>query len=228
MRVGVTPLLTRYARTTSARAWESRRFVAAEPVPSVYPAISIRIAGFATNDCATMLSTVKDSSCSTARPGSNVTPRRMTGVRSGVNRITQPFASTRLPGGVPGHLSRSSGTPSPSESLKRGHPVLSTSVPGGVLGHLSIPSGTPSLSESSGHRSEEHTSELQSQSNLVCRLLLEKKKKTILIRDISELLRTWPHPSFVSRLLLAWSSARVYILKLRQWHRLIFSLYSSG
>src|SRR2546430_12911809 len=35
-------------------------------------------------------------------------------------------------------------------------------------------------------RSEEHTSELQSQSNLVCRLLLEKKKKnknTIIIVD---------------------------------------------
>src|SRR3989475_5792929 len=30
-------------------------------------------------------------------------------------------------------------------------------------------------------RSEEHTSELQSQSNLVCRLLLEKKKKQLLI-----------------------------------------------
>src|SRR2546427_2578666 len=29
------------------------------------------------------------------------------------------------------------------------------------------------------YRSEEHTSELQSQSNLVCRLLLEKKKKKI-------------------------------------------------
>src|SRR2546430_4368585 len=29
------------------------------------------------------------------------------------------------------------------------------------------------------NRSEEHTSELQSQSNLVCRLLLEKKKKKI-------------------------------------------------
>src|SRR2546430_13253257 len=29
------------------------------------------------------------------------------------------------------------------------------------------------------HRSEEHTSELQSQSNLVCRLLLEKKKNII-------------------------------------------------
>src|SRR2546427_9439530 len=35
-----------------------------------------------------------------------------------------------------------------------------------------------SKSKSSGeeHRSEEHTSELQSQSNIVCRLLLEKKK----------------------------------------------------
>src|SRR2546430_12060429 len=30
-------------------------------------------------------------------------------------------------------------------------------------------------------RSEEHTSELQSQSNLVCRLLLEKKKTTLSI-----------------------------------------------
>src|SRR2546427_7796151 len=30
------------------------------------------------------------------------------------------------------------------------------------------------------YRSEEHTSELQSQSNLVCRLLLEKKKRTVL------------------------------------------------
>src|SRR2546430_8343198 len=31
--------------------------------------------------------------------------------------------------------------------------------------------------ERKGPRSEEHTSELQSQSNLVCRLLLEKKKR---------------------------------------------------
>src|SRR2546430_6812167 len=31
-------------------------------------------------------------------------------------------------------------------------------------------------------RSEEHTSELQSQSNLVCRLLLEKKKKQIKLK----------------------------------------------
>src|SRR5256885_3920863 len=32
-------------------------------------------------------------------------------------------------------------------------------------------------------RSEEHTSELQSPCNLVCRLLLEKKKKTIVVID---------------------------------------------
>src|SRR2546430_11988311 len=34
-------------------------------------------------------------------------------------------------------------------------------------------------------RSEEHTSELQSQSNLVCRLLLEKKKKETSITRVS-------------------------------------------
>src|SRR5256885_2984731 len=38
----------------------------------------------------------------------------------------------------------------------------------------------------SGHlRSEEHTSELQSPCNLVCRLLLEKKKNTLLIYALS-------------------------------------------
>src|SRR5688572_31698281 len=35
------------------------------------------------------------------------------------------------------------------------------------------------LFDGSTARSEEHTSELQSQSNLVCRLLLEKKKKEL-------------------------------------------------
>src|SRR2546430_9304608 len=43
-------------------------------------------------------------------------------------------------------------------------------------------SGASSLAEALrlAARSEEHTSELQSQSNLVCRLLLEKKKNNIL------------------------------------------------
>src|SRR3989475_6814019 len=38
--------------------------------------------------------------------------------------------------------------------------------------------GVPGVELLRALRSEEHTSELQSQSNLVCRLLLEKKKKT--------------------------------------------------
>src|SRR2546430_12946168 len=41
------------------------------------------------------------------------------------------------------------------------------------------PAGSPAQERHvQAARSEEHTSELQSQSNLVCRLLLEKKKKT--------------------------------------------------
>src|SRR2546429_953458 len=35
------------------------------------------------------------------------------------------------------------------------------------------------------HRSEEHTSELQSRLHLVCRLLLEKKKKNLHVRTMS-------------------------------------------
>ena len=37
----------------------------------------------------------------------------------------------------------------------------------------------------SNHRSEEHTSELQSPDHLVCRLLLEKKKKTTSFSSLS-------------------------------------------
>src|SRR2546421_1192827 len=36
-------------------------------------------------------------------------------------------------------------------------------------------------------RSEEHTSELQSRSDLVCRLLLEKKKKTSELQSLSDI-----------------------------------------
>src|SRR2546430_10100456 len=43
---------------------------------------------------------------------------------------------------------------------------------------------------SAGARSEEHTSELQSQSNLVCRLLLEKKKKRQQVRIIEPVIDT--------------------------------------
>src|SRR3989475_6197753 len=47
----------------------------------------------------------------------------------------------------------------------------------GADDYLSKPFTVPQLLAAVNARSEEHTSELQSQSNLVCRLLLEKKKK---------------------------------------------------
>src|SRR2546430_11197522 len=55
-------------------------------------------------------------------------------------------------------------------------------------------------------RSEEHTSELQSQSNLVCRLLLEKKKKQK--RRVQDGLSPPESPTDVEPLLLAKSTCR--------------------
>src|SRR2546430_4808372 len=53
---------------------------------------------------------------------------------------------------------------------------------------MSSASSSPmeNLRNPSGMRSEEHTSELQSQSNLVCRLLLEKKKQHRAIDDVPD------------------------------------------
>src|SRR5205085_9658179 len=50
--------------------------------------------------------------------------------------------------------------------------VYSSQFYGSPVNPVTFPNFYPSYP-----RSEEHTSELQSQSNLVCRLLLEKKKK---------------------------------------------------
>src|SRR5258706_10381108 len=66
-------------------------------------------------------------------------------------------------------------------------PELQTSYSGGCKDGKAEGSGTARGSavyagefhEGRKHRSEEHTSELQSLTNLVCRLLLEKKKKII-------------------------------------------------
>src|SRR5882762_795018 len=56
--------------------------------------------------------------------------------------------------------------------------------------------GAPAPTTGPGRRSEEHTSELQSHLNLVCRLLLEKKKKTYytlfhLKKDIKKISLMW-------------------------------------
>src|SRR5213594_2822483 len=150
MRWGATPLLARYACTAAARACDSRVLVAADPVLSVCPEISILMSGFATSEAATISRIVYESGFNAERPVSNVTPRSTTGVLASVKRIGQPAASTRVPAAVPGHLSLVSSTPSPSLSDARWQPAVSTSVPAGVLGHLSRPSGTPSLSLSTG------------------------------------------------------------------------------
>src|SRR2546430_13351451 len=54
-----------------------------------------------------------------------------------------------------------------------------TSVRSRVSRSAASPSQAPDKKASPITRSEEHTSELQSQSNLVCRLLLEKKKQNL-------------------------------------------------
>src|SRR5690349_24256469 len=54
----------------------------------------------------------------------------------------------------------------------------------GVIDDPANPPTPEHLDEPKLDRSEEHTSELQSRRDLVCRLLLEKKKKTVLILDL--------------------------------------------
>src|SRR5438034_4625115 len=54
--------------------------------------------------------------------------------------------------------------------------TCSTRTPPAMLGRPLRPSRTYGTRRRSHDRSEEHTSELQSHSDLVCRLLLEKKK----------------------------------------------------
>src|SRR5688572_31662711 len=61
---------------------------------------------------------------------------------------------------------------------------ISLSVLTGPASGPSQATSAPGMRDSTSKgptRSEEHTSELQSQSNLVCRLLLEKKKQKIII-----------------------------------------------
>src|SRR5438067_7256276 len=65
-------------------------------------------------------------------------------------------------------------TPACSRSIRCSTP----GIPLGILEKSPRPSSFWSLKQN-GQRSEEHTSELQSRFDLVCRLLLEKKKKLI-------------------------------------------------
>src|SRR2546427_2220884 len=79
--------------------------------------------------------------------------------------IRRPPRSTLFPYTT---LFRSTCPPWPLSSSSRRTPARATQAPSSVHSAITVAGDS---------RSEEHTSELQSQSNLVCRLLLEKKKK---------------------------------------------------
>src|SRR2546430_9175354 len=68
-----------------------------------------------------------------------------------------------------------------------------------ILRHSSQPSLFGLILRIWSTRSEEHTSELQSQSNLVCRLLLEKKKKKASPQPHVRKGSTASHTAFVVR-----------------------------
>src|SRR5256885_6963129 len=64
-----------------------------------------------------------------------------------------------------------------SDLPRRVHPAAARAARGEWRGRDRRRAGGPRSARERARRSEEHTSELQSPCNLVCRLLLEKKKK---------------------------------------------------
>src|SRR3712207_7759277 len=92
--------------------------------------------------------------------------------RSTLFPYTTLFRSQHVAGAAP---------PGGGEGLLLGHRDLGPARRGRRLGHRDdvvgeVPAAVGDRDR--GERSEEHTSELQSRQYLVCRLLLEKKKKT--------------------------------------------------
>src|SRR5438046_8508256 len=93
------------------------------------------------------------------------------------------------------HVRRFAGHPDPRslrtihrlQTWQPDHPAASTTASNARTCSASNPGLTIRLRCRTRARSEEHTSELQSLTNLVCRLLLEKKKK---INKISPTLKT--------------------------------------
>src|SRR2546430_13684698 len=83
-------------------------------------------------------------------------------------------------------------------SCFEGHLYRSRRLDGAVIGTVLIDQLDLCVADFDQDRSEEHTSELQSQSNLVCRLLLEKKKS----------MQPWTADSFLPSCAARYSSWR--------------------
>src|SRR2546427_4722917 len=108
-----------------------------------------------------------------ARLRGRLQPQRNCGACAGAAWYGQGLGSTRTACPERVHAMSGDTHPNPSGSTDDGSPDdLQMQAGEYVLGTLNA-----AQRRSIESRSEEHTSELQSQSNLVCRLLLEKKKK---------------------------------------------------
>src|SRR5690625_6249680 len=94
----------------------------------------------------------------------------MTSQRNHLGRTTLAMAGFALGAGLSLSVSAEDLPPSIQTLVEMGYPAPQE----GDLVH--IPPTMADLEASDMHRSEEHTSELQSRGQLVCRLLLEKKK----------------------------------------------------
>src|SRR5438034_8533967 len=89
---------------------------------------------------------------------------------------TTLFRSRRLRPTQPGFTPSASASPAGARVRVAGSAGKSREIHPSRLAAASAPAPVVKRAVASG-RSEEHTSELQSHSDLVCRLLLEKKKK---------------------------------------------------
>src|SRR2546427_8683990 len=157
-----------------------------------------------------------------AKPSRNCTPgmrHALTPVPRTPTNTVEPSGDAAMNVTVRGKASAQRGRRSPSSGRRAGVTQPSGGIPAAPV--IFVPRGTtkwdsraspacttrtcaataspakggplPSSAASRAARSEEHTSELQSQSNLVCRLLLEKKKqnnRTVRLQDqVSSALR---------------------------------------
>src|SRR5690606_16790150 len=145
--------------------------VAASPGQSRRPAVTIGPTGWSrnTNDVATP-----------KLPPPPCNPQNSSGFSSSLAVTWRPSAVTRS---TDTRLSQArpcerSSQPDPPPSVKSATPVVETRPP--VVASpcsWAARSNSPHVTPAPTRRSEEHTSELQSRENLVCRLLLEKKKE---------------------------------------------------
>src|SRR2546426_9208830 len=97
---------------------------------------------------------------------------------------TRPQVTAAAPKKIP-----KPGTKAHAPSTSNGQLRLADGAGSGSIREVCFPAADRRYSATSaaGTRSEEHTSELQSPCNLVCRLLLEKKKKKKIYNIIDEM-----------------------------------------